>query len=53
MTANKLDPEPFVRFEGTLLLTIHQPTFTTRLFRVVLWIGTVTRHGDKSGYLLN
>ena len=29
-----------------LLLIVHQPTFTTRLFRVVLWVGAVTRHGD-------
>ena len=25
---------------------VHQPAFTTRLFRVVLWVGAVTRHGD-------
>ena len=30
-------------------LIVHQPAFTTRLFRIVLWIGAVTRHGDKSG----
>ena len=25
---------------------VHQPSLTTRLFRVVLWVGAVTRHGD-------